>query len=292
MPAPSRDIAFVQHAIPEPVLPEDAAIAAAVGERGYTTRWLPWNAPVDWTRFAAVLPRTCYGYYADAAGFTAWLRARAADGTRLMNSAAQILWNLDKTYLRALSAAGFAAVPTAWLERDTPALLADILTAHAWDDAVVKPTVSAGAVNTFRVQRGRAAAEAPRVAALLAVGGVMVQPFVPEVQSDGEWSLIYVDGILSHALLKKPAAADFRVQQKYGGSVQSGAAPAGVLATATRLMAHIGMRETPLYARVDGVLTRDGFLLMELELIEPYLYLATAPGAMTRFVDALVARLG
>ena len=118
------------------------------------------------------------------------------------------------------------------------------------------------------------------------MGDCLVQPFVPEVQDPGEWSLIFLDGVFSHAVVKRPAAGDFRVQEEFGGTRHPADAPPELVAQAERVLALAG--ERTLYARVDGVVRGGLFQLLELELVEPSLFLDVVPAAAERFADAVV----
>ena len=117
-----------------------------------------------------------------------------------------------------------------------------------------------------------------------------MQPFVEDIRTRGEWSLIFVEGDLTHAVLKSPAAGDFRVQAAFGGVSAAAPAPEAARAAARRILALLPA--PALYARIDGVETRDGFLLMEVEVNEPGLFLSLAPEAAERLAEAVVRRLG
>jgi hypothetical protein len=123
---------------------------------------------------------------------------------------------------------------------------------------------------------------------LLRGPGVMVQEFMEEVSTRGEWSLVFFSGQFSHAVVKTPKAGDFRVQHDFGGSEHSAQPPDSVIQAASRAIAAV--ESVPLYARVDGVESGGQFLLMELELIEPVLFLKLAEGAADRFAEVIVAR--
>jgi glutathione synthase/RimK-type ligase-like ATP-grasp enzyme len=126
------------------------------------------------------------------------------------------------------------------------------------------------------------------VTRLLQQGSYLVQPFVPEIEA-GEWSFIFFNGVFSHCILKTPRAGDFRVQQAYGGSIELLAPTAAQVAKATTYLQQFG--PSTLYARIDGVMQHDTFVLMELEFIEPFLYLAYAPAATENFYQALLSQL-
>ena len=119
--------------------------------------------------------------------------------------------------------------------------------------------------------------------------GILVQPFLPEIQSSGELSLLFFDGVFSHAVCKRPKAGDYRVQFQFGGSDENVQVSAELVAKARDCIAHAPA--LPVYARVDGVVKDGKFLLMELEVFEPLMFLARDPEAPGRFARAIVGRL-
>lgn len=270
-----------------------------VGLRAVPQLWdRPATEPVG-----ARLIRTPWDYYLRVAEFREFLDGQ--DGSVPMyNPPALLRWNLDKRYLFALAARGVRIVPTQYLpdlgaiESALPAL---------WDELgelVVKPAISAGSFRTARVPRG---GELPRGRTERVRGdtedspdpepeGYLVQPFLPQI-AEGEWSLIYFEGELSHAVRKLPVPGDFRVQQHYGGRTEAATAPSGLAAQAQSVLTALSQipeaasPTPPLYARVDGVMDGDRFLLMELELIEPSLYFAEDPRGADRLAQALRRRI-
>lgn len=208
-------------------------------------------------------------------------------GRPVWNPCALLRWNANKRYLADLAERGVPIVPTEWLPAPVVSSLHEIMSARGWDDVVVKPTISATAHGTSRIRRADANAfEAfPEN-----VGELMVQPFLREIGTAGEWSLMFFRGGFSHSVRKRPVPADFRVQSEFGGSAVAEAAPRQVIAAAEKV---VGAVMGPwLYARVDGVETAEGFLLMELEMLEPLLFLELNPQAPERFADAVLASLG
>jgi glutathione synthase/RimK-type ligase-like ATP-grasp enzyme len=180
-------------------------------------------------------------------------------------------------------------VPTVRVERGAEADLAEILDERGWTEAVVKPAVSASAFLTRRVRREEAVEAQVDFDRLLAHSASLVQPFLPEIGSRGEWSLLFFAGKPSHAVLKRPGAGDFRVQSELGGNALPQKASPALVAQARQVLEHI---PGPwLYARVDGVEVDGSFLLMELELIEPSLFLACDRQAPARFASAVLGPL-
>ncbi|HEX6644312.1 MAG TPA: hypothetical protein VF037_06535 [Gemmatimonadales bacterium] len=302
-----RAIAFVTHAGHPAIAPDDRhALDVLAARTGAPVEGVPWDAAgARWEEYAAVVVRSTWDYHRRPGDFLAWVDRIEGKGANLWNPAALIRWNADKRYLGELARAGVPAVPTAWLPRGADPDLAALLEERRWGRAVVKPSVSATAWRTWLTDPAEAGSEAgrARLRELLADGEAMVQPFLEEVAAEGEWSFVFFgDGAgelsLSHTVLKRPAAGDFRVQDEHGGSsapaVPPGSLRQRVTAVAGALWPLLPAR--PIYARLDGVQVRPdthpgGFLLMELELIEPVLFLGADPAAPGRFAEAVASAL-
>jgi len=265
---------------------DDELLCEALRGRGFEAESVVWDeGGTDWGATDLCLVRSTWDYHDKYAEFIAWTR-RVEAATALHNPAALIAWNSDKRYLRELAEAGVPTVPTLWVERGSDLDLASELASRGWDEVVVKPVVDLGAKNLHRVRAGEAQ---DALAAVLERQEAMVQPFLPSLEADGELSLIFLEGSFSHAVRKLPAAGDFRVQSIWGGTVAADEVEPGHVAVAERALARLA--EPPLYARVDLVGDLDGNpALIELELIEPNLYLSTDPAAVERFAEA-TARL-
>jgi glutathione synthase/RimK-type ligase-like ATP-grasp enzyme len=183
-------------------------------------------------------------------------------------------------------------VPTAWIEAGATADFADVLASRGWSgsETIVKPSIGLGSSNLLRVSPGDPdGAGARHLAELTASGTAMVQPFIPSLAAEGELSLVWCDGELSHVVRKRPPAGEFRVQPEFGAVTALDTATPEQLAIAERALALVAA-DAPLYARVDLVAGPAGEVwLMELELVEPTLYLAPAPGSAERFAAAVLA---
>jgi glutathione synthase/RimK-type ligase-like ATP-grasp enzyme len=237
-----------------------------------------WSDPtVDWASFDAVVLRSTWDYFLRYPEFCAWL-AHVESKTRTYNPPSLVRWNSDKMYLRALERRGVRIVPSVFCEQGRPASLARILRESGWDRAVIKPCVSGGAYLTHRVSADAAAEHQAEMDAVLATTGVLVQPFFPEIQTEGEWSFVFFDGALSHTVLKVPLPGDYRVQTQFGGRFTLVRPEWWLLAQVQGVLD--ALPEPPAYARIDGLLRGRDFYLMEAELIEPYLYLSAAPGSL------------
>jgi glutathione synthase/RimK-type ligase-like ATP-grasp enzyme len=266
---------------------DDELLREALRRRGCEAASVVWDGDeVDWGETDLCVVRSTWDYHDKHEEFLAW--TRQVDGAAALHNPAELIaWNSDKRYLRELAEAGVPTVPTLWLERGSEVDLAALLAERGWGKAVVKPVVDLGAKNLHRVQADEAQ---KALAEVLARQEAMVQPFLPSLETEGELSLIYVEGELSHTVRKRPAAGDFRVQSIWGGTFSPAEAEPRHVEVAERALAQL--EEPPLYARVDLVTDLDGnSALIELELIEPNLYLDTDPPAVERLADAVAARL-
>ena len=264
-------------------------LQAALAHAGLTTRPTPWTDHVEDASgligFPLVLPVIVWGYHRD---HERWLQACAtwaAAGVKLANPAEVLRWNSDKTYLARLAERGVAIPPTIWTDGVTPAVVAAAFEATGATQLVVKPTVSGGAWRTVRVAVGDLLEEALREAP---EGGAMIQPYLSTIETEGETSLLFFGGRLSHVVNKRPGReGEFRIQTQFGGRYRAlDAAPEEALALAERTLAAID--EPLLYARIDMAPDSEGvWRLMEAELIEPDFYLGAAPQGEENFARAV-----
>ncbi|MEO7068471.1 MAG: hypothetical protein ABI114_16295 [Rhodanobacter sp.] len=288
--APRPLVAFATSADYGELQPDDAHVATSLQRLGVQPVSCVWNDPsVDWSAFDAVLIRTIWDYFKHYAAFLGWLDRLDQLGIPTINNSALLRWNSDKRYLLQLAQRDVAIIPT---QLSRASELGHVLAARCGQQVVVKPTISGGAWHTLRGIAGdnafdRAAVELPTEYDYL------VQPFVPEVVSDGEWSLLYFAGKFSHAVIKRPATGDYRVQGEHGGSVEPATPSASTLAAAERALAAVVAlgHGDQAYARVDGVIHAGQFLIMELELVEPFLFLTEHPQAAERLAQDIARRL-
>ncbi|HEV2643145.1 MAG TPA: hypothetical protein VGT98_10575 [Candidatus Elarobacter sp.] len=293
-PSPSPRVALATSAAHPDLTDDDRPLLATLAAHGIRAEPAVWNDPaVEWSEYAAVVIRSCWDYHYRADEFLAWVDALEAADVLLLNPPDVVRWNADKTYLRDLEAAGVRTVPTRWLDATHAQSLSAILEETGWRDAVIKPSVSASARDTWRVQHPPKSEHDARMRTLVERGTVLVQPYMDVIASQGELSLVFLDGRYSHAVLKRPKAGDFRVQTEHGGSVEE-AYPNDrmVRQAADVLRAAPDVAMQSLYARVDGVIVDGELVLMELELIEPALYLSAHPRAAARLASAIARRVG
>ena len=263
-------------------------LAGALATAGIAVDPSPWTAHVDdatvLTGYPLVLPLIVWGYHRDHSrwmqGCETWSRA----GVPMLNPPSVIGWNSDKSYLGRLAGKGVAIPPTIWVDGPTQADVDAAFERFGTGVVIIKPRVSGGAWKTLRLSRGERLEGAPD-------GPAMIQPYLPSIETEGETSLLFFGGALSHAVNKRPVAGEFRIQVQFGGQYAAVAEPpAGALALAQQTLAAID--EDLLYARIDMAQGPGGeWLLMEAELIEPDFYLGSAPEGGRRFAEAVKARL-
>jgi glutathione synthase/RimK-type ligase-like ATP-grasp enzyme len=266
---------------------EHAPMRAACATRGIALDVAVWDAPdFDPAQFDAVVVGTTWDYTAKAEAFLAILERCAAAGP-LFNSAGIVRWNLDKGYLADLAERGAPTVPTVFAPDASDATIAAAFDRIGADELVVKPLVGASAWRQVRVRRD---APLPPMEER-PPGRALIQPFLPAVATEGEFSFVYFDGELSHVARKVPAAGDYRVQSMFGASEEVHTATTAERELCARVLAAVP--ERLLHARVDMVRGLDGALaVMELELIEPYLYPEQGPSMGEAFAAALGRLLG
>jgi hypothetical protein len=286
------DVALVTYAaLPTPTA-DDQLLVGALHQRGVRAEAAVWSDPdVNWGSYDAIVVRSCWDYFHRPTEFFAWLARLEAQGAPLLNGVDVVRWNADKRYLRDLEARGVSVVPTHWIARGQQTSLAEIRRETGWSELVVKPAISGSAHETWRSSPTTEADDA-RLSRMTVSGDVLVQPLVERIAEHGEWSIVFIDGAYSHAVLKRPRAGEFRVQIEHGGTFAPAEPPAEVLRQAAVALGAAPTRDAPsLYARVDGCVVDGVFVLMELELIEPVLFLATSSGAADRLALALLARI-
>lgn len=269
--------------IPEPDVDEQLLLEA-LARRGVAARMAAWDDPAeDWDLPAPTLVRSTWNYHLAPERFAGWIE-RVARVSPLWNPAPVLRQNLHKRYLLDLAARGVPVVPTRLVERGSRVVLADLLGETGWRDVVIKPAISCASYATLRASAAGAAEGEAHLRALLEERDVLVQPYQRAVEGHGERAIVVIDGLPTHAVRKSP---------RFTGQGESVSAALRVApeeaALAARALAGI---EGLLYARVDVAQDEHGDpRVMELELLEPSLFLAQHPPALERFADAITARI-
>ena len=258
-------------------------------ELGWHVETVAWRSPADWDDYDAVYICTPWDYPEHLSQFLEVLGTIESSRALLINDIALVRWTLQKTYLRDIEQRGGAVVPTAWYKGFESANTDEFFAHHRTNKVVIKPAVGANAKDTFVLTNPLDEDRLQMLRQTYAGRAFLVQPFIETIQADGEYSLFFFNGEYSHAIQKIPKAGDFRVQEEHGADIQAVEPPNALLDVAGALFR--SLRPLPTYGRGDWVRDKDGrYLLMELELIEPSLYLRTDSGAAARFALALDKR--
>ncbi|MDP9422198.1 MAG: hypothetical protein M3Q19_05095 [Pseudomonadota bacterium] len=274
--------------VPAPDYPEEwdwayEVEAAVLLRAGFSVEARPWNDAGELSGFDLVTPLVAWGYHLDAQRWHALLDQWERERLPVMNPVPLLRWNSDKRYLSELGQKGVATIPTRLVEALDDATLAEAR-AEFGEELVIKPPVSAAADGTHRLRPGDPLPDGTSGQAM------MVQPFLRSVAEEGEYSILLFGGRFSHAIVKRPKAGDYRVQPHLGGTEVPCAPPAGAIALAQAALAAAPAEAA--YARVDMVRDNGGELaIIELELIEPSLWLQHAPDGGASFVSAVRAAL-
>jgi glutathione synthase/RimK-type ligase-like ATP-grasp enzyme len=282
---------------------DDQPLFDAMEQRGVEYSLVEWDDPeVDWAAFDGILVRTTWDYTEYYRDFLQWIREVSVT-TQIFNPPETLLWNAHKSYLRDLEERGIPIAPTVWLERGQYVDITEIFEQTGWTSGFVKPLVGATARGTMRFRAdelGLKKAQA-HLDELLGVCGVMVQPYLVSVETEGEYSAIIIDGEVTHMVRKVPVAGDYRVQDDHGARDEPCILDEDELDLCHRVCKLVSGNsdwhgewsgQPLLYARVDFLRGQDGNLVLnELELIEPSLFLRHGPQAAGKLVKALQSRL-
>ena len=243
--------------------------AKALRRGGIDVEPRPWTEPGDLAGFDLVMPLVAWGYHFEPQRWHALLDRFESEGRKVLNPVPLLRWNSDKRYLAELGRKGIAVIPTRIAERLDEAALAEARSEFG-AELVIKPPVSASADGTHRLQLNDPLPDESRGRAM------MIQPFLRSVAEEGEYSIMLFGGEYSHAIVKRPKAGDYRVQPHLGGSEQPCTPPPGSIELARAALAAAPAEAA--YARVDMIRDGSGALaIIELELIEPALWLQHAP---------------
>lgn len=270
--------------LPEQDAPDFAILAPIAAQKGITLEIRRWDATdLGEAGYDAAIVRSTWDYADRVGEFLDRLDALERGGLRVLNTPAALRWNARKTYLEELGAKGAPTIPTLWSDTVDARLIARAFDTFEAAELVVKPQLGAGSRDTIRLKRnGWSAADL----ALAPRGAVMIQPFLPGIETTGERSLFYFGGKPAHAIRKLPAAGKWYANVD-GARFERSDASAADRAAAEQVLALAP--QNLLYARADLVDGHDGRpRLIELEIIEPYLFFAFAPEGAAFFADALL----
>ncbi len=265
---------------------DDQPLWEALTKRNIDFSLPDWRDPsVIWDNFDAVLIRTTWDYTDYPNQFLSWLE-EVNKKSILLNPLEIVQWNFNKSYLNDLQQKGAPIAPTLWLSEDKNYDIFALMKQHGWTRGFIKPIVGACAIGTLRFDIKDSLLASEHLKSLNT--GCMLQPYIETVETTGEFSLIYFDGCLSHAVQKIPVPGDYRVQDDYGASDRAIAPPANLLKLGEQVMKLL--EQQPLYARIDALLYKERWVLNELELIEPSLFFRHSANAADMLCSALIKK--
>jgi glutathione synthase/RimK-type ligase-like ATP-grasp enzyme len=269
---------------------EDETLLSFLGNKGLDIEPVIWNDPaINWTKYEVAMLKSPWDYHELFPAFSDWLNKLETLGIKLLNPYKIIRWNSDKHYMKEIEDDSLAIITSLFFEMNTKPDLQEFFTKLNTEKLIVKPCISASAKHTFIVTPQNVAECQNKLHKLLEDDSFIVQPFAEEILN-GELSFIFLGGVYSHCILKLPKSGDFRVQHFHGGTVRSFEPDAKLIADAQEYVNRFA--KDCLYARVDGLMINNSFRLMELELIEPYLFLGMHPDGYQRYFEALNKSIG
>ncbi len=263
---------------------EDRLLVQAFQKQRVSATPVVWSDPeIDWNNFDVLIIRSCWDYHRRVGEFMNWIGNIEKLQVPISNAPEIVRWNYHKSYLRGLQDRGVTIIPTRWYKAGEQPQLVKVMEEMDWSEIILKPAVGATAYKTQKLDKVAAENHQwdhhyPQ--------GFMVQKFIAEIQSAGEWSLVFFGGRYSHGVLKLAPDGEFRVQSDFGGTRQLREPGAGIIAQCEHVLQ--SCPGSPLYARIDGIEISGVFHLMEVELIEPELYMFNDELAH-KFVEAFTA---
>lgn len=267
---------------------EDDKLLDFLRAKGLDIDMLIWNdMSINWDDYQVAILKSPWDYFDLIDDFYNWLDVLEQKNIKLLNPIDIVRWNADKHYLLEIEKAGLKIIPSYFASRGEEIDLSSFFEKFKTQKLIVKPCISGGAKNTFKVDLENVDEVNQKLDLLIKEEDFIIQPFLPEVIEKGEWSFIFFNGVYSHSLIKQAKKGDFRVQPAHGGSVHPQQPDEALIRIAGAYVDQFA--KNCLYARVDGAFLNDRFLLMELELIEPFLFLNTHPDNYERYYEALKA---
>jgi len=269
---------------------EDDKLLIFLKSKGLDIEMVIWNdRSINWDKFSVAILKSPWDYFDLISDFYEWLDLLEQKNIKLLNPVNVVRWNADKHYLAEIADAGLKIIPSYFISKGEKIDLKQFFQKFEANRLIVKPCVSGGAKNTFKVSLENVEEINTKLSKLLIDEDYIIQPFLNEILEEGEWSFIFFNGIYSHSLVKQAKKGDFRVQPAHGGSVHPQQADNDLIRVAQAYVDQFA--KNCLYARVDGTFVNSQFLLMELELIEPFLFLNTHADNYENYFKALKSLL-
>lgn len=287
-----KKLAFITSEEDPNLINDDQLAIGPLEKLGYLVAPLVWDHNSQIDGFDALIFRSCWNYHRKFEQFAKWVTKLKTHNLPVLNSINVSIWNLNKKYLLELAEKGIPIPRTAWFPKGTSSQSNDIkekIKNLASDRLVIRPAVSLNGHDTYLVSLSDTQKFEEVWNSLPADRDILVQEFIPEIQTAGETSLVFFNGEFSHAIRKTAADHEFRIHSEYGGKRFSVSPHADLVAQAKRVIDSVG--EPLLFARVDLVDRPQGPVLIELELVDPMLFLGFSEGAPERFAQAIAYKL-
>lgn len=277
-----KRVGFVTSAQFPHLTDSDSLVIEPLRKRGIEVEPIIWSSPpATLNQFEAIIMRSAWDYHTNISKFKLFLNSINKSGVPTYNPIDTMTWNINKSYLLDLSKQGVPIVPSIKIQTFNENILTHI---NKWSEIIIKPTVGGSAYGIKKLQTANKKEIMREINNLLFIGDVLIQPFMKEIY-DGEISFIFFDKQYSHAVLKIPRVNEYRTQPQFGVTCRRVYPESRLINQANEIIHHI--KEPLLYARLDALVVNNNLLLMELELIEPHLFLDEAPEAASTFADAI-----
>jgi glutathione synthase/RimK-type ligase-like ATP-grasp enzyme len=270
---------------------DDQLLIPAFKEKRIIAKPVIWNdGPLPPNEYDLLIVRSPWDYFLTTAEYISWMNKATTAGYKILNKPEIIKKNLHKSYIKELQRRGILTADTMFIPKGSILRLEEVFERKRFKRVVIKPAISGGAFETYLVNREEAVDYNPIAAKILEFADLMIQDYIEEIETGGEYSLIFLNGEYSHAVLKKVAPGDFRTQIDFGGTVEAIKPSASLIDQAYEINDALGF--DTLYSRVDGIYSKDEFKVIELEMFEPNLYFSYHEKSVQRFVESVIERIG
>lgn len=260
----------------------DKILKMELEKEGYDTSIVSWDADIDWSQFDSIIIRSCWDYHYRIGEFLTWIESLETKHIKVWNPVSVIKNNYKKTYLRQLEAKGISTIKTEFISRNSTIDVQKFCSDHGWQEIIIKPSIGASAFEIYKIDKDDINAQ-KTINQQLEKSDILIQPFMREI-AKGEISMVFINKIFSHAVLKVPDKNEFRSNHEFNATEKLIHPDQSIVRQATAILNLIS--EELLYARVDGIIVDSNFLLMELELIEPDLFFNLYPKGATALARA------
>jgi glutathione synthase/RimK-type ligase-like ATP-grasp enzyme len=266
--------------------PEDQLLIPELSKHNITATPIIWNdKSIEWKKYDYLIFRNTWDYFEKETDFNSWLDHIELLGIKTLNSIDIIKNNKHKFYLRAMEKLGINIIPTLFLDKTNQLNLTQIVPSH-WKKMVIKPAFSAGSFQTEVFELHDIAKINTQYKTIASEKELLLQKFIPEIQTEGETSFIFFNKKFSHAVNKKPVEGDFRIQSQFGGTYKLINPTHELINKAQKIVNTFP--DNLLYARVDGIIIENELHLMEVECIEPDLYFNLSKGSLSKYINSVL----